>query len=279
MGQEILAPKGLSKDQILNIWNPDHVRIAAHIAAEGLPIAIGVKGGMGRIYGLCSSWRAFILSPDQGRSIAEIKSSPEVSRDFSIKPPIALTSWPRIKQVVDWSSLTEKELDFETQDAQRILEQVFHQVGGHHILPIKSEFYSFLPFAKKLEDGRKNHAFMCVTRPPLAQLVTTYEDISQKQFFLATSANKTQKEKTYGTWQQVLSLCPDLGTILADDYPNEDIEDTGFSSPMYDFSRFPHKIGVVRLSPDDTHQKMLRFMLQQGLKPDFAFSSLYKILG
>jgi hypothetical protein len=240
-----------------------------------------VKGKENRIYGLGGSWKAFVPQGGNVASIKKLKSHGESERDFYEKPPVCATSWERLEEVVDWESIHNSDFGVEAEDVKIIGQRLFRENSAHLILPIKEKLNNKFPFAKELEDSRKNHAFLLGEKGVLGRMVEQWEQIAGDEFLLVTSANKTGKP-TLGTWREVVETFPELGLILADNFDGELVRRTGSSSPMYDFSFFPERIGVRRLRSGEEHGNFVQFFLDAELLkhalPDFNFENLYKIV-
>ncbi|PIS09002.1 hypothetical protein COT75_04035 [Candidatus Beckwithbacteria bacterium CG10_big_fil_rev_8_21_14_0_10_34_10] len=269
-----------SAPEILSIWNEVDVLKAVELASQGYPIAFGVRGSQGRIYGFGGKAEAY-LNPFKGESITQLKSWEGRQRDFTKKPPIALTSWERIYKLVDWNSLVLNKVGFKAQDAVNLVNKLLKT--AHLILPITKEAEVLLPFAKAYNLNKKGHVFMEVGNDPLKGLVERFEAETRGAVFLATSANLASKP-TLTTWRGVKSTFGDRLSLILAEANEESLAEGGYSSSIYDVTRLPFRIDALRLRLGPSHQRLVRTVIEVNndgifFHPVIGFSNLEKVIG
>lgn len=219
------------KPEILDIYRLEDIKKTVKIAAKKLPIVFSCLG----VYGLGGLPEAFTKSHKQIPSISKMKDN----RDFYKHPPVALPSWQKLMNVVDWTKISHEKIT-------QFMERLYSGLPIHVILPIEPSYKKILPFAKDDGRGGLSHAFMCSgAYSPLQTLIQLFEE-KTKGILMATSANPRGVE-SYATADMVAKSFPQLPVILTDKKFDQLSETTNWvSHTMYDLTNFPTKLRLVR---------------------------------
>lgn len=260
---------------LLDITSPANFQRAVENLLADLPVAMEVWGSQGIIFGFFGTAKAYIKGePNQGvPSICKIKTWSGGQRNFYEKPPVMLVTWEKLEEFVDWQKLASYELGIDKERAKGLIENITAKGSGHLVLPIRAEWKPRLPFTLPFDNGDDGQAFMRVMSGPLQTIVLATQN---QEPIYATSANLSGK-RTITSLDEFLETFPNHPLTLI--YPREDREVVpGKSSSMYDFTKFPELISVLRLRGGPDHQTFIRTLVSLNLQPEIDFLRLDEIL-
>ena len=251
---------------IESIWDKQSVNKALEIVEGGGPIGFC---GLG-IYGLGGIPRAFIERshfPTYGElpSIGELKG-----RNFYSSPSVAMASWPVLERLVSWEAMSGSDVDLKRPEVINTVKEAFHALPWIFVLPVTQEAAEVLPFTQK-KDKSLAHAFLCTGA--YAPWVNMAEEIERRtrQVILVTSANYHNSPPLVSA-EEVAKSFPQLPLILSDPKFEEKGEQW-FSHNMYDLTKFPEEVAVLRLG-NEAHEIFVNFLQQRGFSPRFVFDFL-----